>query len=69
MYVLASIVGPKVAAFLTNDDKARLKIGVTAVQRQTSIAMHLEYRIKLSDHDFVKAAKYVSVRVDTIYIL
>ena len=60
MYTVASILGPEVVAFLSNDDKARLNIGVTAVQRQTKITMHLEYRVKMADHDWIVADRCVS---------
>lgn len=55
---LASLLGPKQVTFISQDDKARVPIGVTAAHKQTPILMHLEYRVKLPDHDWVKAAKH-----------
>lgn len=50
---LASILGPKQCAFLSQDDKARVPIGITAAKEQHSLVMHLNYRVQLPDHDFI----------------
>lgn len=55
---LASVLGPSQTAFISQDDKARVPIGITAANKQSPILMHVEYRIKLPDHDWVKANKH-----------
>lgn len=55
---LASILGPEQVAFISQDDKARVPIGITAVKKQSPFLMHLEYRIKLPDHDWVIAERH-----------
>lgn len=55
---LAALLGPKQVAYLSQDDKARVKIGVTAANKQAPRVMHVEYRVKLPDHDFVVASKH-----------
>lgn len=54
---IASFLGPDQAIYLSQDDKARVPIGITAAIKQQSVIMHMEYRIKLPDHTWVKAAK------------
>jgi hypothetical protein len=53
---IASLLGPKDCFFLSQDDKAKVNIGLVAANKQSPIIMHLDYRIKLPDHDFVIAA-------------
>lgn len=55
---LASILGPEQVFFLSMDDKARVPLGITAANAQAPILMHLDYRVKLPDHDFVVAEKH-----------
>lgn len=55
---LASLLGPKQVLFLSQDDKARIPLGVTAVKKQAAVVMHMHYRVTLPDHDWVKAAKH-----------
>lgn len=44
--------------FLCQDDKAKISLGLTAAKKQAPMMMHLDYRILLSDHDFVIANKH-----------
>lgn len=53
---LASFLGPGEVFFLSQDDKARIPLGITAAQKQQAILMHLDYRVILPDHNFAKAA-------------
>ena len=46
---LASILGPNQVFFLSQDDKARVPIGLTAANKQASLLMHVEYRVSLPD--------------------
>lgn len=55
---LASILGPEQVAFISQDDKARIPIGITAAKKQSPFLMHLEYRIRLPDHDWVIAERH-----------
>ncbi|CAH1107934.1 unnamed protein product [Psylliodes chrysocephalus] len=55
---LALILGPKQVFFLSMDDKARVALGIIAANDQVPILMHLDYRVKLPDHDFEVAVKH-----------
>ena len=55
---LASILGPRQVFFISQDDKARVPIGLKAANKQSPILMHLQYRVKLSDHDWVVANRH-----------
>ena len=55
---LASMLGPSEVCFLSQDDKARVPIGLTAANKQSPLVMHVEYRVKLPDHDWVVAARH-----------
>lgn len=55
---VASILGPNEVCFLSQDDKARVPIGLTAANKQAPLLMHVEYRVSLPDHDWVIAAKH-----------
>ncbi|CAG5001387.1 unnamed protein product [Parnassius apollo] len=52
---LASTLGPKQVFFLSQDDKARVPIGLTAANKQAPLLMHVEYRVSLPDR--VQATK------------
>lgn len=54
---IASILGPKEVIFVSQDDKARVNIGVCAANKQRPLLMHLDYRVSLPDHDWVVASK------------
>ena len=43
---------------LSVDDKTKVPIGVTAAKYQSPLVMHMTYKIRLPDHDFVKASKH-----------
>ena len=43
---------------LSVDDKAKVPIGVTAANKQPPLKMHVDYEIRLPDHDFVKSTKH-----------
>lgn len=55
---LESILGPNQVFFLSQDDKARVPIGLTAANKQAPLLMHVEYRVSLPDHDWVIATKH-----------
>jgi len=39
--------------FISQDDKARVPIRLTAANKQNPLLMHVEYRVSLPDHDWV----------------
>lgn len=56
LMTLASTLGPYDVACLSQDDKAKVPLGLPAANKQSTILMNLEYRVKLPDHDFVIAS-------------
>jgi hypothetical protein len=42
---LESLFGPDVILFLSNDDKARVGLGVTAAIKQPQMLMNVEYKV------------------------
>ena len=55
---LANLFGDNHAFFLSQDDKARVLLGLPISKKQTAILMHLEYKVMLPDHDFLIGEKY-----------
>ena len=55
---VASLLGPDEAMFLSQDDKSRVPIGITAANKQAPLLMHVEYRVTLPDHDWVVADRH-----------
>ena len=55
---LAAILGPAEVTFHSQDDKAKVPIGLTAANKQAPMLMHMEYQVTLPDHDFVVAPKH-----------
>lgn len=47
---IASLLGPNEVCFLSQDDKPRVPLGLTAANVQAPIIMHVEYRVTLPDH-------------------
>lgn len=69
--IIASILGPKQTAFISADDKARVPIGITAAKAQAPFLMHMDYEVRLPDHDFVVAgghklipSVYAAIRIE-----
>jgi hypothetical protein len=58
LFELASMLGPTAVAMISQDDKARVPIGITAANTQAPLLMHMEYRVRLPDHDWVVAEKH-----------
>ena len=56
---IASVFGAENVFVLSVDDKAKVPIGVTAASKQSPLIMHIDYEIRLPDHDFVKATKHI----------
>lgn len=49
---IASILGPNQVIFLSQDDKARVPLGITAANKQTPMLMHLEYQVSYFHQNF-----------------
>ena len=45
--------GNAAVTYLSFDDKAKVPIGLTAAKAQAPLLMHVEYKVRLNDHDFV----------------
>ncbi|KAK3907774.1 Cytochrome b6-f complex iron-sulfur subunit [Frankliniella fusca] len=52
---VVSMLGQGQAFFLSQDDKARVPLGITAANKQAPLLMHMEYKVTLADHDFAVA--------------
>ena len=61
MQALESLFGPDAILYLSNDDKARVAIGITAANKQASMLMKVDYKVRILDHDFVIAPKHTLI--------
>lgn len=50
---LAAFLGHDEVALISQDDKCRVPIGITAAKAQAPMLMHMQYRVSLPDHDWV----------------
>lgn len=55
---IASLLGPNYVLFISQDDKGKVPIGITAANKQAPLLMHVEYRVSLPDHDWVVAPSH-----------
>ena len=55
---LANLFGNNHVFFISQDDKARVPLGLPISKKQTTILMHLEYKVILPDHDFPIGEKH-----------
>ncbi|CAF2310322.1 unnamed protein product [Rotaria sp. Silwood2] len=55
---LAGIFGNDVIFFLSQDDKCKVPIGLPAAKIQAPMLMHLDYRVRLPDHDWTVAPRH-----------
>lgn len=55
---IAAMLGPSQVLLVSVDDKAKVPLGVTAAKVQSTMAMSLEYRVRMPDHDFVVAPQH-----------
>lgn len=58
MESLASLLNPHETCFLSQDEKARVLIGITVANKQSPMIMHVEYRVSLPDHDWVVSEQH-----------
>ena len=54
---LEAYFGPDVYLYVSIDDKAKVPIGLPAANLQSPLLMHLEYKVRVNDHDFVLGTK------------
>ena len=57
---IAGFLGPEEVIF-HSQDKTKLSIELTAANKQVPLVMHVEYKFRLPDHDFVIANQHKSV--------
>ncbi|CAF4412548.1 unnamed protein product [Rotaria sp. Silwood2] len=55
---LASIFGNDCVFYLSQDDKCKVPLGLPAAKIQAPMLMHLDYRIRLPDHDWIVAPRH-----------
>ena len=55
---LAGLVGPREVTFYSQDDKAKVPIGITTASEQAPLLMHMEYKVILPDHDYVVTSQH-----------
>ena len=53
--------GPQSVLFLSKDDKARVLLGLAATSLQAPILMHMEYKVRLPDHNFVVGPRHTLI--------
>ena len=58
MNEICQLFGSKNVTVMSNDDKARVPLGLSAASLQAPIMMHLEYKVRLPDHDFVIGTRH-----------
>ena len=61
MHSLETLFGSEAILYLSNDDKARVALGITAAKSQGNVLMHVEWKIRLPDHDFLVAPSHTLV--------
>ena len=54
---LAGLLGSSEVTFHSQDDKAKVLIGITAASKQAPLLMHMEYKVILPDPDHVAASQ------------
>ncbi|CAF1291047.1 unnamed protein product [Rotaria sordida] len=55
---LASIFGNDCVFYLSQDDKCKVPLGLPAAKVQAPMLMHLDYRVRLPDHDWTVAPRH-----------
>ena len=48
---VARFLGPEEVIFHSQENKARVPIGLTTGNKQAPLLMHVKYKVKLPDHD------------------
>ncbi|KAJ1522452.1 hypothetical protein ONE63_001642 [Megalurothrips usitatus] len=55
---IASVSGSSEVAVLSKDDKCRIPLGISAATKEAPLLMHMEYRVRLPDHDWVVGSRH-----------
>ena len=55
---IATLFEPESVFVVSIDDKAKVPLEITAASHQAPLVMHMEYEVRLPDHDFVVASKH-----------
>lgn len=55
---LADVMGEEVVLPLSQDDHARIALGLPAAKKQVPILMNMMNRVRLPDHDWVVATRH-----------
>ena len=59
----------KAVSVINHDDKTLVLIGFLAANKQIRVSTHLEYRVRLLDHDWVVASKHkLTSSVNGVYL-
>ena len=53
IFEVYKIIGANAVLFMSNDDKTRILLGLATANFQAPLLMHMKYKVKLLDHDFV----------------
>ena len=58
MKALELLFGPDCTNYISADDKARILLGQPAANCQAPILMHIDYKVRLPDHNFVVGERH-----------
>ena len=58
---VAGFLGPEEITFHSQDDKANIPIRLAPAKKQAPLVMHVEYKVKLHDYNFVIAMQHKMV--------
>ena len=51
-------MGSNFCLYISPDDNATCPMGIPAATKQDKVLMHLDYKVKLPDHQYVVASKH-----------
>lgn len=51
MFEIAKVFGPHAIPFISNNDKAKAPLGLSAANLQAPLLIHLEYKMSFPDYD------------------
>ena len=55
---LTGLFGPCEVTFHSQDDKAKVPIGITGASKPSLLLMHMEYKVISPDHDYIVASQH-----------
>ena len=58
---LAGVLGPGDVTFRSQNDKAKVQIGLTAASKEAPLLRHIEYKVILPDHDYAIAPQHILI--------